>query len=90
MSQVNLEVVKEFLLALQVKICAGLEQADGTAQFVEDAWQREEGGGYWSWSQVGLSRTLRDACNTWNSVSETKPVRVSWSLCELSCTYMSF
>lgn len=53
MSQVNLEVVKEFLLALQDKICAGLEQADGTAQFVEDAWQREEGGG-------GRTRVIRD------------------------------
>jgi coproporphyrinogen III oxidase len=53
MSQVNLEVVKEFLLALQDKICAGLEQADGTAKFVEDAWQREEGGG-------GRTRVIRD------------------------------
>jgi coproporphyrinogen III oxidase len=53
MSQVKLEVVKEFLLALQDKICAGLEQADGTAKFVEDAWQREEGGG-------GRTRVIRD------------------------------
>ena len=53
MSQVNLEVVKEFLLALQDKICAGLEQADGEAKFVEDAWQREEGGG-------GRTRVIRN------------------------------
>ena len=53
MSNVNLEVVKEFLLALQDKICAGLEQADGEAKFVEDAWQREEGGG-------GRTRVIRD------------------------------
>ncbi|MDE3274215.1 oxygen-dependent coproporphyrinogen oxidase [Pseudoalteromonas sp. G4] len=53
MSHVNLEVVKEFLLALQDKICDALEQADGSAKFVEDAWQREEGGG-------GRTRVIRD------------------------------
>src|SRR5215212_2437470 len=30
---------------LQNKICAALEQADGKAKFVEDEWQRPEGGG---------------------------------------------
>ncbi|MCG7571686.1 oxygen-dependent coproporphyrinogen oxidase [Pseudoalteromonas sp. CNC9-20] len=45
--------VKEYLKALQDEICAGLEQADGKAQFVEDAWQREEGGG-------GRTRVIRD------------------------------
>ncbi|MEI4548128.1 oxygen-dependent coproporphyrinogen oxidase [Pseudoalteromonas spongiae] len=53
MSHVNLEVVKEFLLALQDKICDALEQADGSARFVEDAWQREEGGG-------GRTRVIKD------------------------------
>lgn len=53
MSHVNLEVVKEFLLALQDKICDALEQADGSAKFVEDAWQREEGGG-------GRTRVIRN------------------------------
>ncbi|WP_105167182.1 oxygen-dependent coproporphyrinogen oxidase [Pseudoalteromonas sp. T1lg23B] len=53
MSKVNLETVKAFLLSLQDSICAGLEQADGTAKFVEDAWQREEGGG-------GRTRVIRD------------------------------
>lgn len=53
MSHVSLEVVKEFLLALQDKICDALEQADGSAKFVEDAWQREEGGG-------GRTRVIRD------------------------------
>ncbi|KPV96216.1 Coproporphyrinogen-III oxidase, aerobic [Pseudoalteromonas sp. P1-9] len=53
MSHVNLEVVKEFLLALQDKICNALEQADGSAKFVEDAWQREEGGG-------GRTRVIKD------------------------------
>ena len=53
MSHVNLEVVKEFLLALQDKICDALEHADGSAKFVEDAWQREEGGG-------GRTRVIKD------------------------------
>ena len=53
MSNVNLETVKEFLLTLQDSICNGLEQADGKAKFVEDLWQREEGGG-------GRTRVIRD------------------------------
>ncbi|MCJ8271955.1 MAG: oxygen-dependent coproporphyrinogen oxidase [Psychrosphaera sp.] len=42
---VDIEVVKAFLLKLQDTICAGMEQADGSTQFVEDLWQREAGGG---------------------------------------------
>ncbi|WP_404392470.1 oxygen-dependent coproporphyrinogen oxidase [Pseudoalteromonas phenolica] len=53
MSKVNLETVKAFLLQLQDTICAGLEQADGKATFVEDAWERAEGGG-------GRTRVIRD------------------------------
>ncbi|HSC53730.1 MAG TPA: oxygen-dependent coproporphyrinogen oxidase [Phnomibacter sp.] len=34
-----------FIHQLQNDICAALEQADGKATFIEDAWQREEGGG---------------------------------------------
>lgn len=45
MSQVDINQVKTFLLALQDQICQSLEAADGEAQFIEDAWQREEGGG---------------------------------------------
>jgi coproporphyrinogen III oxidase len=30
---------------LQNRICAALEEVDGSAQFVEDAWERPEGGG---------------------------------------------
>jgi len=37
--------VKEYLLGLQDSICDALEQADGDAKFVEDAWVREQGGG---------------------------------------------
>lgn len=36
---------QEFFSSLQDKICRGLEEADGQAQFREDIWQREGGGG---------------------------------------------
>ena len=49
--QQHLAAVQQFLQQLQDNICAELEQADGKAQFVEDAWQRPEGGG-------GKSRVL--------------------------------
>ncbi len=50
---VNKQAVKEYLLMLQDNICAKLAQADGSANFVEDSWEREEGGG-------GRSRVLTD------------------------------
>ncbi|WP_339141120.1 oxygen-dependent coproporphyrinogen oxidase [Pseudoalteromonas galatheae] len=53
MSKINLDTVKAFLLQLQDNICQGLEAADGNAQFVEDAWERAEGGG-------GRTRVLRN------------------------------
>lgn len=40
----QLASVKAWLLALQDRICAGLEAIDG-GQFVEDTWQRDAGGG---------------------------------------------
>lgn len=45
--------VKNYLLDLQERICAQLAQADGAGNFVEDSWQRAEGGG-------GRSRVLCD------------------------------
>lgn len=52
MSHPHANEVKAFLLALQDRICLALEQADGGARFVEDAWQRgEDKGG-------GISRVL--------------------------------
>ncbi len=38
-------IVGAYLRDLQDRICAALEQADGTTAFREDAWQRAEGGG---------------------------------------------
>ena len=45
MSQPDINVVREYLLRLQDNICKGLELADGQGKFVEDAWQRDAGGG---------------------------------------------
>ncbi len=47
----KLHQVQQFLMALQDTVCQALQQADGKGQFIEDAWQRKEGGG-------GRSRVL--------------------------------
>lgn len=47
------EAIKAYLLALQEQICAGVEEEDGTATFIEEEWQREAGGG-------GRTRVLTD------------------------------
>jgi coproporphyrinogen III oxidase len=49
----NASAVEQYLLALQDRICAAVERSDGGARFVEDAWQRSEGGG-------GRTRVLKD------------------------------
>ncbi len=48
---VDKHAVKAFLLQLQEQICAALTASDGAACFVEDSWDRAEGGG-------GRSRVL--------------------------------
>jgi len=45
--------VEAYLRDLQDRICQALEQADGQAQFTEETWQREEGGG-------GRSRVIKN------------------------------
>ncbi|GHC16292.1 oxygen-dependent coproporphyrinogen oxidase [Aidingimonas halophila] len=52
MSRAFLDVVKEYLLSLQERLCQSLGEADGTA-FREDSWTRPEGGG-------GRSRILEN------------------------------
>lgn len=47
------DAVLQYLRSLQDRICAGIEAADGQAQFRRDTWQRAEGGG-------GESRVLRN------------------------------
>ena len=51
--QVDKEAVHAYLIALQDRICAALEEVDGRQRFAEDRWERAEGGG-------GRSRVLRD------------------------------
>jgi coproporphyrinogen III oxidase len=47
------ERVSQFMKQLQDEICKGLEELDGTSSFIEDSWERPEGGG-------GRSRVMRE------------------------------
>lgn len=49
----RLAAIETYLRDLQDRICAAIEQADGTATFLEDVWERTEGGG-------GRTRILRN------------------------------
>jgi len=49
----DIESIKTFLRDLQLRICKELEDEDGEQRFVEDAWQRDAGGG-------GYSRVLSE------------------------------
>ncbi len=53
MSVPDKQAVKHYLLSLQTKICGQLEAVDGEKPFIEDSWNRAEGGG-------GISRVLAD------------------------------
>ncbi|QFY42805.1 oxygen-dependent coproporphyrinogen oxidase [Candidatus Methylospira mobilis] len=43
MSNVDLDLVKQYLMNLQDEICAGLEGEESSARFIEDVWQYESG-----------------------------------------------
>lgn len=45
MSAVDFDAVKRYLMDLQDRICEGLTDEDGQVGFMEDNWQREQGGG---------------------------------------------
>ena len=51
---IDVAAVKNYLLDLQQRICAGLEQEESGACFVQDVWQREVGGG------GGITRVLEN------------------------------
>jgi coproporphyrinogen III oxidase len=53
MSTPDIFAVKNYLLALQDRICSALEKEDGAQKFNEDTWERPEGGG-------GRSRVLAE------------------------------
>ena len=48
---INIGDVKTYLLALQDRICSEVEDVDARARFIEDNWERPQGGG-------GISRVL--------------------------------
>lgn len=50
-SNIEIRAVKAYLLSLQDQICDALTAADGDGTFIEDTWERQEGGG-------GRSRVL--------------------------------
>jgi len=52
MSKPDIQQVKQFLLSLQDNICQTLELADGKGNFIQDSWERPEGGG-------GRTRVIR-------------------------------
>lgn len=51
--EIRLEEIKQYLLQLQQSICTSLEELDGEAVFVDDKWERTEGGG-------GLSKVIQN------------------------------
>jgi len=51
MQKIDIESVKSFLLSLQDHICLQLEQVDCDKKFIEDKWERPEGG-------FGITRVL--------------------------------
>ena len=53
MTDVNPDAVRDYLLDLQDRLCGALEAEDGKARFINDPWERDEGGG-------GRSRIMRD------------------------------
>lgn len=53
MSTININTVIEYLKGLQDHICEALEAADSHGKFIEDKWERAEGGG-------GRTRVLTD------------------------------
>ncbi len=52
-TQADKQAVKDYLLSLQDHICQQLQAEDSGAEFIEDAWDREQGGG-------GRSRVLTE------------------------------
>ncbi|QEQ95237.1 oxygen-dependent coproporphyrinogen oxidase [Neptunomonas concharum] len=53
MSAPDIDAVKRYLLDLQDRICDALTEADGQQTFIEDSWERPQGGG-------GRTRVISD------------------------------
>jgi coproporphyrinogen III oxidase len=77
-----------FIHDLQNRICAALEQCDGKAVFVEDEWQRAEGGGVFEKGGVNTSIVfgdVTDAMRTQLKINGSK-----WFACGLSLVIHPF
>ena len=53
MSKIDISAVEDYLRALQLRICASLEDVDGKQKFRHDHWDRSGGGGGESRVMVG-------------------------------------
>lgn len=53
MKEITKESIADWFRSLQDQICSGLEKLDGKSHFLEDQWQRPEGGG-------GRTRVIKD------------------------------
>lgn len=45
MQEININLIKNYLLNLQQNICIAIENEDGSKKFIEDNWQHAQGGG---------------------------------------------
>ncbi|MFL6192818.1 MAG: oxygen-dependent coproporphyrinogen oxidase [Thermoanaerobaculia bacterium] len=52
-ASIDISAVRQYLLGLQDRLCAAVEAEDGSARFLEERWERPDGGG-------GRSRVLAD------------------------------
>ncbi len=43
--RMNPEIVRSYLVGLQDRLCATIEEVDGQAKYLTDEWKRAEGGG---------------------------------------------
>lgn len=81
MSTNRISQVKNFLIDLQDRICKDLEAEEPTARFIEDAWDREEGGGGRSrvlangevFEQAGVNFSHVFGCNLPPSATAKRP-----------------
>lgn len=81
MSANRISQVKNFLIGLQDRICKDLEAEEPTARFIEDAWDREEGGGGRSrvlangevFEQAGVNFSHVFGCNLPPSATAKRP-----------------
>ena len=52
MTTIDIQAIKDYLLGLQDRICDQLAQQETSGQgFLQDEWQREQGGGGWAWPE---------------------------------------